>query len=95
MGKPEFIKGDNLKKDAIVIDVGINRVNMDNQKGYKIVGDVDWNSIQDKASFATPVPGGVGPMTIAMLVENTVESAEQRMNILLKQNIIFKPLLRP
>ncbi|MDP7028410.1 MAG: bifunctional 5,10-methylene-tetrahydrofolate dehydrogenase/5,10-methylene-tetrahydrofolate cyclohydrolase, partial [Candidatus Marinimicrobia bacterium] len=47
----------------------------------KIVGDVDWKSIQDIASFATPVPGGVGPMTIAMLVENTVESAEQRMNL--------------
>jgi len=80
MGKPEFIKGDYLKKDSVVIDVGINRVNVDNQKGYKIVGDVDWDSIQDIASFATPVPGGVGPMTIAMLVENTVESAEQRMN---------------
>jgi methylenetetrahydrofolate dehydrogenase (NADP+)/methenyltetrahydrofolate cyclohydrolase len=81
MGIPEFIKGDFLKMDAVVIDVGINRVNVDNKKGYKIVGDVDWKSIQDIASFATPVPGGVGPMTIAMLVENTVESAEQRMNL--------------
>jgi methylenetetrahydrofolate dehydrogenase (NADP+)/methenyltetrahydrofolate cyclohydrolase len=56
--------------------VGINRVDASNEKGYEIVGDADWNSIVDKVSAITPVPGGVGPMTIAMLAENTIEAAE-------------------
>ena len=76
MGSPNYLKGDMLKNGAVVIDVGINRVEIDDEKGYKLIGDVQWDSIQDIASAATPVPGGVGPMTIAMLVENTVEAAE-------------------
>ena len=79
MGAPEFIKGNMLKNNAVVIDVGINRVEAKNKKGYRLVGDADWDSIQKKVSAATPVPGGVGPMTIAMLVENTVEAAERIM----------------
>jgi methylenetetrahydrofolate dehydrogenase (NADP+) / methenyltetrahydrofolate cyclohydrolase len=67
IGKPNFVKGDMIKKGAIVIDVGINRLD------GKLVGDVDFESSKDKASFITPVPGGVGPMTIAMLLENTLE----------------------
>ena len=76
LGRPNHITGDMLKPGAVVIDVGINRLNADNEKGYKLVGDVKWESIQGIASAATPVPGGIGPMTIAMLVENTVEAAE-------------------
>lgn len=76
MGSPNYLKGDMLKNGAVVIDVGINRVDAENEKGYKLVGDVQWDSIQGIAGAATPVPGGVGPMTIAMLVENTVEAAE-------------------
>ncbi|MDA8851075.1 bifunctional 5,10-methylene-tetrahydrofolate dehydrogenase/5,10-methylene-tetrahydrofolate cyclohydrolase [bacterium] len=77
IGKPNYLKADMIKKGSIIIDVGINRVEVDNDKGYKIIGDVDYNSVIDKVSFITPVPGGVGPMTIAMLVENTIEAAEQ------------------
>jgi len=77
IGSPYYLKGDMIKRGAVLIDVGINRVNSDNEKGYVIVGDVDWDSVLDKASFITPVPGGVGPMTIAMLVENTIEAAEK------------------
>ena len=76
LGRPNHITGDMLQPGAVVIDVGINRVNADNEKGYKLVGDVKWKSIQGIASAATPVPGGIGPMTIAMLIENTVEAAE-------------------
>ena len=79
MGVPGLLKGKMLKKGAVVIDVGINRVESDNKRGYIIVGDVDWDSIQENVSAATPVPGGIGPMTIAMLVENTVEAAERIM----------------
>jgi methylenetetrahydrofolate dehydrogenase (NADP+)/methenyltetrahydrofolate cyclohydrolase len=81
IGIPEFLKGKMLKKGAVVIDVGINRLKADNERGYILVGDADWHSIQENISAATPVPGGVGPMTIAMLVENTVEAAERIMNV--------------
>ena len=77
IGKPNYLKANMIKKGSIIIDVGINRVEAENDKGYKIIGDVDYNSVIDKVSFITPVPGGVGPMTIAMLVENTIEAAEQ------------------
>jgi len=77
IGKPNYLKADMIKKGSIIIDVGINRVEAKNDKGYKIIGDVDYESVIDKVSFITPVPGGVGPMTIAMLVENTIEAAEQ------------------
>ncbi|MBI2335426.1 MAG: bifunctional methylenetetrahydrofolate dehydrogenase/methenyltetrahydrofolate cyclohydrolase FolD [Deltaproteobacteria bacterium] len=70
IGKPKFILGDWIKKGAVVIDVGINRV-----ESNKLVGDVDFESCKKRASFITPVPGGVGPMTIAMLLHNTLQAA--------------------
>lgn len=76
-GVPEFIGPDMLKEGAVVIDVGINRVDDDTrEKGYRLVGDVDYTAVLDKVAAITPVPGGVGPMTIAMLLSNTVKSAE-------------------
>ena len=77
IGVPNFLTSEMIKEDSIIIDVGINRIDSDNEKGYKIVGDADYDSVFDKVSKITPVPGGVGPMTIAMLVENTIEAAEQ------------------
>ena len=77
IGIPNYLKADMIKDGSIIIDVGINRIDAENEKGYKIVGDVDFNSVIDKVSKITPVPGGVGPMTIAMLVENTIEAAEK------------------
>ena len=77
-GRPEMVNGDWLKEGAVVIDVGINRVPVtkeDGSEGSKIVGDVDYESASSKASKITPVPGGVGPMTIACLLRNTVTSA--------------------
>ena len=71
VGIPEFIKGDMIKEGAVVIDVGINRI-----EPKKLVGDVDFESAKDIASAITPVPGGVGPMTIAMLMKNTVKAAK-------------------
>ena len=76
LGVPEFLKENMIKEGAVVIDVGINRVDDASEKGYRLVGDVAWEEIYRKASAITPVPGGVGPMTIAMLVQNTVEAAE-------------------
>ena len=76
IGVPNFLTSEMIKEDSIIIDVGINRIDSDNEKGYKIVGDADYDSVFDKVSKITPVPGGVGPMTIAMLVENTIEAAE-------------------
>ena len=77
LGVPNYLTKDMIKKDAILIDVGINRVNDNSEKGYKLCGDVFWEEVIEKAKAVTPVPGGVGPMTIAMLVENTVEAAEK------------------
>ena len=80
IGVPNFLKRDMVKENAIIIDVGINRVDDSSaKKGYKIVGDVDLESMIDKVSYITPVPGGVGPMTIAMLLYNTVVSAESNL----------------
>ena len=76
IGVPEMIDETYVKPGAVVIDVGINRVEDDSEKEYKLVGDVNFESVNGIASAITPVPGGVGPMTIAMLVENTVEAAE-------------------
>ena len=76
LGVPGFLKENMIKEGAVVIDVGINRVDDASEKGYRLVGDVAWEEIYKKASAITPVPGGVGPMTIAMLVQNTVEAAE-------------------
>ena len=78
IGRPEMIIGDMIKPGAVVIDVGINRVNDASvPKGYRIVGDVEFASARAVASLITPVPGGVGPMTIAMLMKNTVRAAAQ------------------
>lgn len=80
IGQPEFVKGDWIKDGAVIIDVGINRVeDASKEKGYRLCGDVDFAECEKKASFITPVPGGVGPMTIAMLLTNTVKSAERRL----------------
>lgn len=77
MGKAEVITGDMVKEGAVVVDVGVNRVKSDKTKsGYRLVGDVHFESVAAKASHITPVPGGVGPMTIAMLLTNTVQGAE-------------------
>ena len=74
LGVPDFIKEHMIKEGATVIDVGITRVDDDSEKGYKIVGDVDYENVSKKSSFITPVPGGVGPMTIAMLLKNTLQA---------------------
>ncbi len=77
IGKPEMVTADMVKPGAVVIDVGINRVDDPSQKkGYRIVGDVKFDEVAEKASKITPVPGGVGPMTIAMLLANTVRAAQ-------------------
>ena len=68
IGKPKFITHDMVRPDTVVIDVGINR-----SEDGKLTGDVDFDNVKDKASYITPVPGGVGPMTIACLMENTYE----------------------
>ena len=75
MGVPNFLDKSYIKPGVVLIDVGINRVEDDSERGYTLVGDIDRKSVTDIASGLTPVPGGVGPMTIAMLVENTVEAA--------------------
>jgi methylenetetrahydrofolate dehydrogenase (NADP+)/methenyltetrahydrofolate cyclohydrolase len=74
-GVPEFIDGSMLSEGVVVVDVGINRVEADTEKGYELVGDVEFDSASEKARAITPVPGGVGPMTRAMLLYNTVSAA--------------------
>lgn len=75
IGKAKFIKGEWLKEGAVVIDVGTNSIDdPTSKKGYRLVGDVDFEAAEKKASYITPVPGGVGPMTIAMLLKNTLEA---------------------
>ncbi len=77
VGRPKTITADMVKSGAVVIDVGVNRVDdSTTPKGYRLVGDVDFDKCLDKVSYISPVPGGVGPMTIAMLMSNTVEAAE-------------------
>ncbi|TCN56459.1 bifunctional 5,10-methylene-tetrahydrofolate dehydrogenase/5,10-methylene-tetrahydrofolate cyclohydrolase [Flavobacterium circumlabens] len=79
LGVPEFLKGDMVKDGVVIIDVGITRVeDASNAKGYVIKGDVDFDEVSKKASFITPVPGGVGPMTIAMLLKNTLLARKMR-----------------
>jgi methylenetetrahydrofolate dehydrogenase (NADP+) / methenyltetrahydrofolate cyclohydrolase len=77
IGVPEFLKGDMVKEGTVVIDVGINRVDADNERGWKLVGDVAFDEVKEKAAAITPVPGGVGPMTIAMLMRNTLTAAKE------------------
>jgi methylenetetrahydrofolate dehydrogenase (NADP+) / methenyltetrahydrofolate cyclohydrolase len=77
IGQPQFVKADMVKEGAVVIDVGMHRIPDDSEKGYHIVGDVDFDEVVKKASYITPVPGGVGPMTIAMLLKNTLSAAKK------------------
>ena len=77
-GRPKTITADMVKDGVVVIDVGVNRVeDATKKRGYRLVGDVDFDAVKEKASLITPVPGGVGPMTITMLMHNTVESAKR------------------
>ncbi|REH47467.1 methylenetetrahydrofolate dehydrogenase (NADP+)/methenyltetrahydrofolate cyclohydrolase [Tenacibaculum gallaicum] len=79
IGIPEFLKGDMVKDDVVIIDVGITRVaDPSKKRGFRLVGDVAFNEVKEKASHITPVPGGVGPMTIAMLLKNTLLACERR-----------------
>lgn len=78
IGRPHFLGADHIREGAVVIDVGINRVDDPaNPKGYRLVGDVDYDAVASKCAAITPVPGGVGPMTIAMLMANCVTAAER------------------
>lgn len=80
-GHPHTVTADMVKEGAVVIDVGVNRIPDSTKKsGFRLIGDTDFDTIKEKASFITPVPGGVGPMTIAMLMYNTLESAENSLN---------------
>ena len=78
IGQPEFVRAEHVRDGAVVIDVGINRIDDPTmERGYRLVGDVAFAEVSDKASTITPVPGGVGPMTIAMLMANTVRACRQ------------------
>jgi len=78
VGRPEMVKADWIKPGAVVIDVGINRVEDASTKtGYRLVGDVAYDEVGPKCAAITPVPGGVGPMTIALLMKNTLQAARQ------------------
>src|SRR5438105_2338737 len=78
MGRAGFVKADHVRESAVVIDVGINRVeDAASERAYRLVGDVAFDEVSKKASAITPVPGGVGPMTIAMLMSNTVKACRQ------------------
>ena len=80
-GHPHTLTADMVKEGAVVIDVGVNRIPDSSKKsGFRLIGDCDFDDLKEKTSFITPVPGGVGPMTIAMLMQNTLESAERRLN---------------
>ena len=79
LGRPDFVKADMVKEGAVVVDVGINRVEAPERKsGFKLTGDVDFADVSPKCSFITPVPGGVGPMTIASLLKNTLQAAGEK-----------------
>lgn len=81
IGQPEFLKAEMVKQGAVVIDVGIHRIEDKNtEKGYRLTGDVDFEEVAKKASHITPVPGGVGPMTIAALLKNTLLAAKKQVN---------------
>ncbi len=82
IGRAEMIKKSMIKQDAVVIDVGVNRVDdPSSERGYKLVGDVDFEEVKETASAITPVPGGVGPMTITMLMHNTIKAAKMQKEI--------------
>ncbi len=82
IGSPKFVKADMVRDGAVVVDVGINRIeDKTAEKGYRLVGDVDFEAVKEKAALITPVPGGVGPMTIAMLMYNSVRAAKMRQGV--------------
>ncbi len=82
VGQPQLITADMVKEGAVVIDVGINKIADPSKKsGYQIVGDVDFANVAPKCSYITPVPGGVGPMTIAMLMHNTLQSYRNKFKL--------------
>jgi methylenetetrahydrofolate dehydrogenase (NADP+)/methenyltetrahydrofolate cyclohydrolase len=81
IGRAEFLKADHIREGVVIIDVGINRIDdAANARGYRLVGDVAFEEVSKKASAITPVPGGVGPMTITMLMANTVKAATQSLS---------------
>lgn len=80
IGRARFVKSEHVRKGSVIVDVGINRVDdATSERGYRLVGDVDFDNVAEKVSAITPVPGGVGPMTIAMLMANTVKACRQLM----------------
>jgi methylenetetrahydrofolate dehydrogenase (NADP+)/methenyltetrahydrofolate cyclohydrolase len=82
IGRPNFVKAEHVREGAVVVDVGINRVeDATSERGYRLVGDVDFLEVAKKAAAITPVPGGVGPMTIAMLMSNTVKACRQQCSL--------------
>lgn len=78
IGKAKYVTADMVKENATVIDVGINKIPKENGEGFQIVGDVDFQNVKDKCAHITPVPGGIGPMTIAMLLSNTWKSSKNK-----------------
>ncbi len=86
IGQPHFVKSEHVREGAVVIDVGINRVDdASSERGYRLIGDVDFDSVSQIARAITPVPGGVGPMTIAMLMANTVKACQQLSRVILSR----------
>jgi methylenetetrahydrofolate dehydrogenase (NADP+) / methenyltetrahydrofolate cyclohydrolase len=80
-GRPHTIRGDMIREGAVVVDVGVNRVpDASAKSGYRLIGDADFDALKERASAITPVPGGVGPMTITMLLHNTVAAARGSVN---------------
>jgi methylenetetrahydrofolate dehydrogenase (NADP+) / methenyltetrahydrofolate cyclohydrolase len=77
VGVPKMVTADMVKEGVVIIDVGVNRIGMSDSGKAILAGDVDFEGVKEKASFITPVPGGVGPMTITMLMKNTVQAARQ------------------
>jgi len=93
IGQPQFVKGEWLKPGCVVIDVGTNYIPDSTKKsGQRLVGDVDYESASKVASYITPVPGGVGPMTVAMLMNNTFEAAKRQWEEARKRKIVPLPL---
>ena len=85
-GHPHTLTGDMVKDGAVVIDVGVNRIpDASKKSGFRLIGDCDFDDLVEKASYITPVPGGVGPMTIAMLMQNTLESAENNLELRIRE----------
>ena len=88
IGQPDLIRGDMVKPGAVVIDVGVNRVDDDTrERGYRLTGDVAFDEVKEVASAISPVPGGVGPMTIAMLLSNTLDAAVGSQEVTARESV--------